>query len=193
MVNATKLGNGITTVIGPGVRIDGQVLFSGHMQLEGTVFGSVSVLPHQSGTLVLGQNARIKGDAQAPHLLVNGAIDGHVNSAESLRLKPGARINGDVHYLSIEMERGAIVEGQLVYHLETVRKQKEFEANKPRSANIRNSENIASRSLMVALLGLLRWPFSQFRIVEARIPTAAASSWDRPSASRCSRICSPSV
>lgn len=105
----------IDSLIGSATRIEGNVFFSGGLRIDGTVRGNVSALPEQPGTIVLSEHARIDGEAQAAHIVVNGAINGPVHASETLELQAGARVKGDVHYKSIEIHQGAIIEGRLVY------------------------------------------------------------------------------
>jgi cytoskeletal protein CcmA (bactofilin family) len=49
-------------------------------------------------------------------VVVNGTINGPVDSRESLELQASSRVKGDVHYKSIEIQQGAVVEGRLVHH-----------------------------------------------------------------------------
>ena len=106
----------IDSLIGSATRIEGNVLFSGGLRIDGQVRGNVCALPDQPGTIVVSEHARIDGEAQAAHLVVNGSINGPVHASETLELQPSARVRGDVHYKSIEIHHGAIVEGKLVHH-----------------------------------------------------------------------------
>lgn len=105
----------IDSLIGSGTRIEGNVFFSGGLRIDGAVRGNVCALPEQPGTLVLSADARIDGEAQAAHIVVNGSINGPVHAAETLELQPGARVRGDVHYKSLEIHHGAVLEGKLVH------------------------------------------------------------------------------
>ena len=58
--------------------------------------------------------ARIDGEVQASHIVVNGTINGPVHATETLELQPNSRVKGDVHYKSIEIHQGAVVEGGVV-------------------------------------------------------------------------------
>ena len=49
--------------------------------------------------------ARIDGEVQAAHIVVNGVINGPVQSTETLELQAGSKVKGDVHYNSIEITR----------------------------------------------------------------------------------------
>ena len=112
----SKPQNRIDSLIGATTRIEGNVFFSGGLRIDGTVRGSVSALPDQPGTLVVSEHARIDGEVQAAHVVVNGTINGPVDSRESLELQANSRVKGDVHYKSIEVQQGAVVEGRLVHH-----------------------------------------------------------------------------
>lgn len=112
----SKPQNRIDSLIGATTRIEGNVMFSGGLRVDGLVRGNVAALPEQPGTLVVSAEARIDGEVQASHIVVNGAINGPVHAVETLELQVGSRVKGDVYYKSIEIHQGAIVEGRLVHH-----------------------------------------------------------------------------
>ena len=105
----------IDSLIGAETRIEGNVFFTGGLRVDGIVRGNVCAMPDQTGTIVVSEHARIDGEAQAAHVVVNGAINGPVHATETLELQPGARVHGDVHYKSLEIHHGAVVEGRLVH------------------------------------------------------------------------------
>ena len=105
----------IDTLIGAATRVEGNVFFTGGLRIDGIVRGNVSSLPDEPGTIVVSEHARIDGEAQASHVVVNGAINGPVHASETLELQSSARVHGDVHYKSLEMHHGAVVEGRLVH------------------------------------------------------------------------------
>ncbi len=113
---SSKPQNRIDSLIGGTTRIEGNVFFSGGLRIDGVVRGNVSALPDQPGTLVISEHARIDGEVQVAHLVVNGTINGAVHAAETLELQAGSRVQGDLHYKSIEMHQGAVVEGRLVHY-----------------------------------------------------------------------------
>ena len=111
----SKPQNRIDSLIGASTRIEGNVFFSGGLRIDGTVRGNVCALPEQPGTLVVSEQARVDGEVQVSHLVVNGTINGPVHASESLELQAKSRVKGDIHYNSVEMQQGAIVEGRLVH------------------------------------------------------------------------------
>ena len=113
---ASKPQNRIDSLIGTTTRIEGNVIFSGGQRVDGLVRGNVAAVAEQASTLVLSAEARIDGEVQAAHIVVNGTINGPVHATETLELQAGSRVKGDVYYKSIEIHQGAVVEGRLVYH-----------------------------------------------------------------------------
>jgi cytoskeletal protein CcmA (bactofilin family) len=111
----SKPQNRIDSLIGAGTKIEGNVSFSGGLRVDGEIVGNVTAVSDQPSTLVLSEQARIQGEISVSHLVVNGEIVGPVYVAEFLELQSRCRVKGDVHYNTLEMHLGAIVEGQLVH------------------------------------------------------------------------------
>ena len=105
----------IDSLIGVGTKIEGNISFTGGLRVDGEIVGNVTAVAEQPSTLVVSEAARIEGEIRVSHLVVNGAITGPVYTAEFLELQSRSRVIGDVHYNTLEMHLGAIVEGRLVH------------------------------------------------------------------------------
>ena len=105
----------IDSLIGAGTTIDGNLNFSGGLRIDGQVNGNVIAAPGKPSTLVLSEHARVVGEVNVTHLVINGAISGPVYASEYLELQSKAKVNGDVHYSTLEIQLGAIVEGHLIH------------------------------------------------------------------------------
>ena len=117
MFNKTsKPQNRIDSLIGATTRIEGNVIFTGGLRVDGMVRGNVSSVAEQPGTLMVSAEARIDGEVQAAHIVVSGAINGPVHATETLELQAGSKVKGDVFYKNLEIHQGAVVEGRLVHH-----------------------------------------------------------------------------
>jgi cytoskeletal protein CcmA (bactofilin family) len=103
----------IDTLIGAGTTVEGNLNFSGGMRIDGQVNGNVVAVPDKPSTLVLSEHAQINGEVNVTHLVINGSISGSVLASEYMELQSKAKINGDVHYTTMEIQLGAIVEGRL--------------------------------------------------------------------------------
>ena len=103
----------IKCLIGEACQIDGNLVFSDGLRVDGTVVGSVSASKDLSSMLVISETAHVTGEIHADHVIVNGTVHGPVYARTMLELQPKAKIVGDVHYKVLEMHRGALVSGQL--------------------------------------------------------------------------------
>jgi len=113
---ATKPQNDrIDCLIGAGTRVEGNVIFSGGLRVDGHVKGSIIAEEGKSGTLVISEQAQVEGEIRVPHVVINGSVCGPVNSAEYVELQAKANVTGDVYYNTLEMQLGAVVQGRLVH------------------------------------------------------------------------------
>jgi cytoskeletal protein CcmA (bactofilin family) len=113
-----KPQNRIDCLIGAGTTIDGNITFSGGLRVDGRVCGNVLAAEDQAGTLVLSEQARIEGEIRVSHVVINGTVAGPVHATEYVELQSKASVTGDVHYRTLEMHLGAVVQGRLVYQPE---------------------------------------------------------------------------
>lgn len=111
----SKPQNRIDSLIGAGTTIDGNLSFTGGMRIDGHVNGNVIATHGKPSTLVLSEHARVTGDVTVTHLVVNGTISGPVSASEYLELQGKAKVTGDVHYKTLEIQLGAIIEGCLIH------------------------------------------------------------------------------
>jgi len=109
---AIGASSGNTTLISSETTITGDITFTGQLDIEGTVVGSVQTA---SGDAVLRvvSGGRVAGEIKVSHATVNGKVEGDVHSSERLVLSEQAVIDGDVYYNLIEMAAGAKVNGGL--------------------------------------------------------------------------------
>ena len=105
----------IDSLIGTGTTIEGNVSFTGGLRIDGHVKGNVKATGSKPGTLVISELAKVEGDIDVAHVVVNGTVAGPVRATEYVELLPKARVTGNVVYKSNEIHVGAIVMGQLIY------------------------------------------------------------------------------
>jgi len=103
----------IDTLVAAGTVVQGDISFAGAMHVDGTVQGNVVARGDGQATLTVSRQGRIEGTVDVAHLRVDGAIEGNVISTSSLVLEANARIDGDVHYRTVVMQPGAVVNGHL--------------------------------------------------------------------------------
>ena len=107
---ATGASSGGTTLISSETTVKGDITFTGQLDVEGAIDGSIQA---GSGDAVLRvvSGGRVSGEIKVPHATVNGKIEGDIHSSERLVLAEQAAIDGDVYYNLIEMAVGARVNG----------------------------------------------------------------------------------
>jgi cytoskeletal protein CcmA (bactofilin family) len=125
----SKPQNRIDTLIGAGTKIIGDVHFTGGLRVDGEIDGSIIASPGKPSTLVLSEHARVNGEVNVTHLVVNGEVTGPVNVAEYLELQSKSKVTGDVHYKTLEIQLGAIVEGRLIHLADSSEKVVAFKLN----------------------------------------------------------------
>lgn len=101
------------TRIGAGARVDGNIIFTGFLRIQGDTLGDVSCGAGVSGTMVVAQSGNVTGTITVPRIVVSGRVSGPVHSSELIEIKPGAHVAGDVVYKTIDIHLGGVIEGSL--------------------------------------------------------------------------------
>jgi cytoskeletal protein CcmA (bactofilin family) len=95
------------TFLAKGADFKGILNFDGTIRIDGRVEGEV----HTTGTLIIGEQAVIKGILSAGTLMTSGKINGTVTATDKIQiLKPGILI-GDIRTPGISIEDGAHFHG----------------------------------------------------------------------------------
>lgn len=105
----------IDTLIGQGTVIQGDLVFSGGLHVDGKIIGNVKAEEGSDALLILSEFGQIEGDVKVPNMVLNGEIIGDVFGSNRVELAPKSRINGSLYYNLIEMAIGAEVNGGLVH------------------------------------------------------------------------------
>ena len=96
------------TVVGPSVKIQGDLNSEGNIRIEGAVAGKV----HTTQSVHVGEHAKIAADVIAGNAIIAGEIHGNVKVVESLILQPTARVVGDISCGTLRVEEGAQFTGK---------------------------------------------------------------------------------
>lgn len=100
----------VDSLIGPGCRVEGTIVFRGGLRVDGEVCGDVV---GETGDLLLSPRASVKGALRVRHVAVAGELFGDLHASGRVELLPRARIIGNIHYTSLTMQAGACVAGKL--------------------------------------------------------------------------------
>jgi cytoskeletal protein CcmA (bactofilin family) len=98
------------TVVGPGAKLDGTVVSTGSLRIEGEVRGKVSA----EGDVILTQQSHVEADIHASNVMVAGAFIGNIVSKGRTELAAGGRVDGNITSASLVIAEGAVFSGQSV-------------------------------------------------------------------------------
>ena len=104
---------GGTTLISSSTTVKGDITFTGQLDVEGAVHGSIQAESGKDAVLRVVAGGKVSGEIKVPHATVNGNVEGDIHTSERLELAEQAVIDGDVYYNLIEMAVGAKVNGGL--------------------------------------------------------------------------------
>ena len=109
--NATPV---IDSLLSASTGIQGDLIFSGGLHLDGSVTGSVRSTGTGISRLVVGESAVIEGSIVAPVVELHGLVRGDIEASKRVVLGPKARVEGNVQYAALEVAAGASIKGKLV-------------------------------------------------------------------------------
>jgi len=96
------------TVVGPSVKIQGDLNSEGNINIEGQVTGKVST----SQGVFVKEGAKITADISAGNAVIGGEVIGNLKITGHLILQPSARVNGDIACQILRVEDGAQFSGK---------------------------------------------------------------------------------
>ena len=105
-----NLNSPAETVVGPSVKIQGDLISEGNIKIEGQVSGKVKT--SQSVFVVPG--AKISADVLAGNAIIGGDIQGNLKIAGHLILQSTAKILGDITCTVLRVEDGAQFSGKCI-------------------------------------------------------------------------------
>lgn len=93
------------SVIADDLRIKGEVITSGDIELKGTLEGEVTCR-----TLLIAEDAKIEGKATAEKVVVRGSVDGQINGIR-VTLTSSARVKGELICKALSVDEEAYFDG----------------------------------------------------------------------------------
>src|SRR5690348_12221219 len=92
------------TIVGPSVKIQGDLNSEGNIRIEGQVNGKIKT----SQSVYIDQGARITADILAGNAVVGGEVQGNLKISGHLILQSTAKISGDITCSVFRVEDGAL-------------------------------------------------------------------------------------
>ncbi|MFT7654060.1 MAG: cytoskeletal protein CcmA (bactofilin family) [Limisphaerales bacterium] len=102
------------TLVASDTEVVGDIKFTNQLFISGKVNGNV-LADNEKATVVISEEGCVTGEVRVPNVIVNGLVEGNVFASVKVELAPQAKVKGNLHYKLIEMQLGAMVDGQLVH------------------------------------------------------------------------------
>jgi cytoskeletal protein CcmA (bactofilin family) len=103
-----KKKNGGPTIIGRGATFRGVLEVEGGLQVDGRVEGELEA----TGGVSVGPDGRIKGEMTVDELALAGQMDGTLVVHGQLHMLSTGVLTGEVAYGTLQVDRGAVIEGR---------------------------------------------------------------------------------
>ena len=100
----------INTIIGKGSAISGNMKVNGFIRIDGDIDGNLET----DGNVIVGENARIRGDLTAKSVIIGGIIKGNITANESVKILADAAVIGDVISRKVQVDGSALIHGHCI-------------------------------------------------------------------------------
>ena len=105
----------VDTLIGQSAELQGNVVYSGGLHVDGKIRGNVVAEDDSGSILIVSERGLVEGEIHVPNVVLNGTVEGDVHACERLELARHAVVNGNVYYSLLEMAMGAEINGNMVH------------------------------------------------------------------------------
>ena len=113
----TKHKGPITSLIGRGTKIVGDIDFYGGMHIDGEIYGNITDSSDSESSITISEFGHVVGEIHIPNVIINGQVEGNIYSSNYLELLNKAKIKGNIYYHTIEMAVGSEVNGSLEHEV----------------------------------------------------------------------------
>ena len=100
------LKNNTPTIIAQDLKLEGQILSTGKMEIEGMIRGNI-----KGNSVVLLQHGLIEGDVEADSFSVRGKFIGNIK-AKNVNIGKTGEVSGVIEYGTLSVEDGASVDAK---------------------------------------------------------------------------------
>jgi len=107
----------IIAVLGKGSEFEGKLTFEGAVQIDGKFTGEV----FSKGTLIIGENARVKAEISVANVVVRGDMTGNIRAHNCVELHAPGRLVGNLVTPALYVQKGVIFEGNTIMESESGR------------------------------------------------------------------------
>lgn len=96
------------TIIGQGVKLQGNLTNQGAIQINGSVEGEI----RSESMILVGQSAKVKGPLHAKIVEIMGEVEGTIFADDKIEIQPKGRLIGDATTHNLIIKQGATFVGR---------------------------------------------------------------------------------
>ena len=107
MFQSKKIYNTISSILGPELKIDGDIKVEGDLLIYGEVNGSIS----SKGSINSAKGSLVKGNISSKNATIHGVVEGNLDIEQKAILGKGSHLEGNLQAAIITIEEGAKFDG----------------------------------------------------------------------------------
>lgn len=98
----------ISAFLGKETSFEGKMTFQGVFRLDGRFEGEI----FESGYLIVGESAQIKGKIEVKTIIINGHVEGELIAKERVEIHSTGNFSGTLATASLIIHEGGVINGQ---------------------------------------------------------------------------------
>src|SRR6202795_1284781 len=98
---------GALSIIGPGMRVVGDITADGVVKIEGTVVGTVRA----ARQVLVGKGGEVEGDVISREAIIGGEVRGSIRAEERIEIQSTSVVHGDVVAKRLLVQEGGEING----------------------------------------------------------------------------------
>lgn len=128
--------SGVSAMIGPGVKIEGQITSEENLVIEGKVNGSITAKSHE---VTVGKSGNLKANISAKVINIEGMVEGDISGSEKVVISKSGNVLGNIQSPRVTLEDGAKFKGSIEMDPDE-KMQSELPVTSGSGSNIRSAE-----------------------------------------------------
>jgi cytoskeletal protein CcmA (bactofilin family) len=130
--------SGVSAMIGPDVKIEGQIASDENLVIEGKVNGSISAKNHE---VTVGKSGNLKANISAKVIHIEGTVKGDISGSEKVVISKTGNVLGNIQSPRVTLEDGAKFKGSIEMDPDE-KLQSELPVTSVSSSNMRSAEAV---------------------------------------------------
>jgi cytoskeletal protein CcmA (bactofilin family) len=107
---AVAVSMGKTALIGPGIKINGDITGNENLVVEGKVEGTIVL---ESNQVIVGESGKVHANVTAKHIKIDGELKGDIDGREKVVISKSGNVRGNITAPRVMLEDGALFKGSI--------------------------------------------------------------------------------